>query len=344
MKNRKKMWLIISIIIAVGFILTLLGLFTGTKNGIYFDSKGLHVINDTISEDKELNLGEIQNIDINLSHMKIIFEESDTFGIIIRRYDDDNEILWNVNNGTLKVTEKSEIKLRLFSLDLRFLNQETRSYVKIYLPKDTKLNNVSINIKDSNIKLSNLKSDNLNIKNGYGKVELEKIETSSLKVEMNDGSFSSKSLVAEQISLVNSYGRVNFDELTTKILLIELKDGNLELNKAESEETNIKNRYGKINAINFTSENTTIEAKDGSIKIDGDLTGNTQIQSTYGKVELDLKQAKTYYSLDLTTKYGKIRLDDDKLKESQNLTTTQDNGKTLKVNAKDGNININFNK
>lgn len=88
MKNRKKLWIYVSITIILGIILTLIGFFTGNKTGVYFDINGMHIIEGKLQEEKQLDLEEIKAMDINISYFDVIFEEADTYGIEIRSKED----------------------------------------------------------------------------------------------------------------------------------------------------------------------------------------------------------------------------------------------------------------
>lgn len=343
MKNKKKLSIIITILIIVGSILILVGLGMGTRKGVYFSETGMHIIGEEMQEKKQEVLEPIKAIEINVEELNIVFEEADSYTVETGIYEEESQVDWKIENNVLKINEKQKSKFRFFSFDFRSLYGGQAPYLKIYLPKDAQLDQVSITINDSNLIIPKLDSKELTIENKYGKIELEKIKTNNAQIKMQDGRIQAKEITAQEFILNNKYGKINLNDINTQVLQIEAEDGKVELEKIKTEKMNIKSKYGKIIGKEIQTSNSKIEAKDGSIDLEGDFTADTEIISTYGEVKLELKKERSYYNLNLDTKYGKITLDEEKIKDKTAYITNQENGKALKINAKDGNIIIDFN-
>lgn len=343
MKNKKIVWLISILLIVFGLILTTIGFVTNTKRGLYFNGSGIHILGKDAYEEKNMNLEQINEIDINTSYFNILFEKSNYYGIEIISYDGDNKINWDVQDGKLTINETSENNFRIFSFDFGFLDNNKSSYIKIYLPKDIKLNLLSIYSKNSDISLSNLDVQELNLENKYGKTVLEKMQIDHMQVLVNNGDFSSQNIIANKINLDSEYGNVIMKQLDTNLLQLELKNGNLKLNDISSKTSTLKSKYGNIigKSINFI--NNYIESKNGKIDLSGDFSGNSEFVSTYGDIILNVTQEKEYYNLDLNTKYGDIILDGDINEDNKMSQIGQNNDMKLKLTTKSGNISLCFN-
>lgn len=342
MRNKKVLWIIVSIIIVLGILLAVVGITTGTNRGVYFDNTGVHIIG---KEEKEefFTMEELKEISINVQDFNILFEESEEYGIGIKSYEDSNEIEKNVEDRILKIKEKEKARFRIFSFDFSFLEEDKTPYIKIYLPKEALLNCLEINTKNSNLKVSNLEVKELKIGNKYGKVELEEMIINNMKVEMQDGNFFANNVKAAQIDFSSKYGEANFNTINSEVLNAQLKNGNLKLNKVYVREAVLNCKYGQIQGSEIEAINSKITNENGDIKLEGDFIGNTEIDSTYGKIRVDLKKEEIYYNVDLNTKYGNITLNGEKLEENT-YQINHEKEKLLKAKAKNGNIMIDFNK
>lgn len=343
MKNRKTLWIVTTILIILGFILTIVGLFSNTKRGIYFNKTGMHIISGEMHEEKNLDLGVLEEIHINTSYIDVIFEESSFYGIEIKLSDGDNPIDWHLQDGKLEVTEKNETNIKLFSFDFSFLDKNTVPYIKLYLPKDAYLNILSIKTNNANVHLSNFNVKEINLKNKYGKTDIEKIQSNNAKIEIENGDFYVKNMIVDQIDLNSKYGNVAVDDITSDSLHMELKNGNLKLNNIDTKTMTIKNKYGDIIGKDISSIDSFLETKNGNIDLNGNLSGMTESLSTYGKIILNLKGEKSYYNLDLNSKYGKIILDGEKNSNTEISQIGQNADSKLKIKTNNGDISLYFN-
>lgn len=242
MKNRKRIWIIVSILIIVGTLFATIGLFMGEGNGFYYNNTGIHIIKHDIHEEKQLELEEIKNIDMNVEDLNIIFEQADTYGIEIKKFIDDEQIDWELKDGVLKVKKELKSKFRIFSFDLGVLNQSNIPYIKVYLPKEAQLEKILLSAKNRNIQVSNVNTKDLLIENEYGNIIVEKLKTINTRIETKEGDIFVKGDFIGNTQIQSSYGEIKIEANKEKSyynLDINTKYGKIILDEAKLEERSI---------------------------------------------------------------------------------------------------------
>lgn len=302
----KNIWKISVIAIAIGLILATIGLILGANRHIYADTSGLHVVDSKGPiEIKDLKLNKFTDIDIESDVFDIEFIESNDYGIEIKYYENIEKPTYSLEDGTLKISTaaKNISNFRFFNLDFNFdiINDQS---IKIYLPKNTNLNNISIKSNVGSIDISNFTSQNLNIESDIGDVTI------------NDA---------------------KLDKLNAK-----LDTGKLNIENCEITDGKIKTGIGDVKGTNLKSSGLNIDCDTSSIKLQGDLQGDTEISSNIGSITLETSNDKSFYNYDISTDIGSIKLDDEK--QGSKITNSDVNSNNnLNLFTDTGSISVKFN-
>ena len=131
------------ILILIGVVFIGVGIFSGAKRQISVGTNGIKIVEDKETKIEELNIGNIENIELNLRYANLQIEEAEAFGIEILHYEND-KILWNLEDGKLKVSQEENSIITSFNFGI--FNYRKSSYVKIYMPKNAELNKVNLTV------------------------------------------------------------------------------------------------------------------------------------------------------------------------------------------------------
>lgn len=341
-KIKKHIAKIVVTLIIVGIVFILLGISMGAKYGMYVDLTGIHLISGVKCQVDAPNLDPFSNIAIDIQDIAIEFIKSDNYGIDFCYYDDEPLIHWSLENGTLTVKNTDPANMKFLFSDFSFLNRGFKqSYIKIYFPSEITLANISIKTNNNDVTISNVTAENIKINNSYGNLVINNSSITAMDLALKSNNFFSKNLSGSTINLTSDYENVSFENLTANKLYLNAKSGDTYLTNSIIRDMNILSNYGKVTGNNLIAEKTSMEFHSGDITLNGEFNKETSLFSKYGNIRFNTSKEKSYYTYDISTKYGKIVLDNETLKESssKNNNTTQN---FLKINAPNGDINVNF--
>lgn len=239
-----------------------------------FDSLGLISTNRNIIMDNLEKISdeviEVTSLNINLNSTSLYIKKGDSFKV-----ETNNEkVVFENNNGNIKIKEESKYWLT---------NKNVEGALIVYIP-DT------------------LKISDTNIKTGAGKINIEKMNTKTLYLELGAG----------EVYIENIVVTDNAD--------IDSGVGKTEL------------KYCKLN-------NLKANLGVGEFKFSGILTGKNKIDSGIGATSLNLNGNKEDYTIDVSKGLGSIILDNEKI-ESNKVYGTGSN--YLEVDGGIGEVNIKF--
>ena len=345
MKNKK--WIILSILMMIGIILSSLGFFMGAHMGVYFNSDGVHLV----SREKNLiavdDLDDFQSIQINVKYANIQLEASDHYGLeILSHLDSKTEggttnqrFTWKLENQALIISENTSASKFNFSFGF-FV--DASCYIKVYFPKDANLTTAAITSTNGDIKLSNGNIEKLDITSSYGNITVNELQSNQGTFLSTNGNVNFRSGTVEQLKIDSSYGNIQIKDFNAHTSILTSKNGDVKLQNYNTQNLAIESEYGNVKLENIESKDTTITSKNGNTSIQGNLLDNTTISSQYGDIKVQTKQLESYYSSDFSTKYGNISIKEKKLEDRSSYHTTYNNGKTLLLNSKNGNVKVEF--
>ena len=336
----KTVWKVVIILVAVGIMLSVVGLSMGASRALYLNRTGVYLDDGVKEWIKEPNLGYFKNIDINAGFGDVEFLSSDKYSMEIYGCEEDWE--WTLNGETLSVKfrpkQKMSMKISLF--DFNF--SEERDQVKVYLPADAKLETVTVNTDSGKIKLGGFSAVDVQIHNLFGNVELSGIVSDKLSVELDSGNFSGGNLSAKTLYYKNSFGKGDFRAIGADKFTAKCDSGDLILNDCAFNDTNISNSFGKITANGIESPKTNISADSGDIKLEGKFSGETVIDARFGSIKLVTSMKKELYSFDISTSFGNVTFDNNRVGGNTSIFSGNTLENHLKIHADSGDIEVVF--
>lgn len=313
MKN-KKIWIAAALIcILLGAALLTIGRTIGGIPGFYIDGTGLHTAEETLHSEVirgSDTLEPFKSIELDIEYADVELVDSDRFAVEYCTMAEYGEPVCEVKNGKLIFCESHSV--RLFNVDLFYSSfgvstEEARYYVRIEIPKDTDLKNVSLDIESGNLDITSLQADALNISNEYGDTSLNQYKGGSLNIQM--------------------------------------ESGNLSLGALDTADAKIYNEYGKVNISDAKGSRLTIQAESSDCQIDRLQFSDTEIENEYGNISLGLPGDLDSYGFDLRAEYGDIRVGSTEHGYGDGFgemtyRTAGDGKKRISVDCESGNIDI----
>lgn len=343
MKNKKTIWYVVLTLIIVGLILMSIGFSVGARRGVYVDGRGIHVIDDNTYGVEKFNLEEINNIELDVKYIDVEVYQSDHYTLEIAKNSSESDIKWNLNNGKLEISEASTTKLKVFNINFGFIDGIKKTYIKIGIPEDKTLENINLKTNSADVKIENIYAGTLNVNNKYGKVQIDDTKLTKLEVDMNSGNLSLKNIETDTILLKNKYGDMKLNNVNTKDSDFELNSGHIQLKDYKTDNLKIDAKYGNVKIEDIEVKQSNIKLNSGDLDITGDMTDNSSIYSKYGNVKINTEQKSEYYNCNLSSKYGNVKINKEQVQENKKYVTTNNEGKTLNIEANSGNISVNFN-
>lgn len=227
--------------------------------------------NDTNITDKLETLevsNNIQELDINVKSINITIKESSDFKV-------------ETNNKYIKLKEKNN-KLSITEEKHNLFNNTDSSLI-IYLPSDYLFNEVSI-------------------ENGAGKIEIDKLSTKNIELDLGAGKV-----------------EIEYLYVTT--------------------EADIDGGAGEIVIENSTITNLDLDMGVGNLILTSSLTGNNEIDAGVGEIELNLNENLDNYKIKINKGLGNATLNEETMKNDTYYGTGSN---LINIDGGVGNIKINY--
>ena len=244
MTNAQKIIKYIATAFAIFLIVTII---SAILTGGYALLNGLGLINTNnavITEDLKTissDIGEVSTLKIDLAYTNLYIKAGEKFEV----QTNNNKITFENNNGSVKIKENSKYLLSSESME---------SNLVVYIPEDMMI------------------IDETNIDAGAGKINIEKLNTKGLYLELGAGEvYIEKTIATDETSIDGGVGKT------------ELKQCQL---------NNLKADLGV-----------------GEFKFSGTLTGKNEINSGIGATSLELTGKKEDYTIKASKGLGNITLD-----------------------------------
>lgn len=239
-----------------------------------FNTFGLIKSNDKIDVDKLQTISnevtELLTLKMDLDYTNLYIKTGENFKV---ETDNDNIIFTN-NNGNIEIKEKRK----------NWLFNSQQSNLIVYIPEDMFV------------------IDEINIKTGAGKIDIEKLNTKNLYLELGAGKTEIKNLI-----------------VTKKIEL----DGGV----------------GKIELKNSELNNLNASLGVGEFIFTGKLIGKSKIDSGVGSIKIDLVDGKDNYTIKVSKGLGSITIDNKDISDDK---TYGNGYNYLDIDGGVGSIKVNF--
>lgn len=252
MKN-KRMWITASfILIILGTAVLTVGRMMGGHAGFYIDGRGLHAAgNPNISEPSQgsRELKPFNSMELDASYADVELVASDRFAIDYCIMGEYGSPVCEVRDNRLIFKETDSFKafnLGFFTGNWSIAVNEPRYYVRVEIPKNTELSDISLNIESGDLETAVLKADRLDIENEYGDIHMDEYEGKDLKIHMDSGNLSIGTLSADRAEIQNEYGEVSISGASGDKLTVKMDSSNCQINRMDFSDVMITNEYGDI--------------------------------------------------------------------------------------------------
>lgn len=301
--NKNKIIIIACVLIGIGGVMAGAGYLSGgykdlaAIKGFTIGWNSNDKDNQYVKEDEELE--KFDDIDLDVDFGDVEIDEGDNYRIVAEHNEKYDDLSYSVKDNKLVVTNKQTVNFGVYNDD------DSNFKIKIYVPKDTYLNNLKLEVQSGNLTLNNLKSKELNATNKFGNIKGNNIET------------------------------VNFEG--------NLESGSLNLDTFTAENAVIKNKFGDVSGKSFVTNGLNADVESGKIDIEGNLSGQNEINSEFGKVILKTGLTKEECGYDINVEFGKSSVNGEKLKGEHESYNEKSNN-LFKVKCSSGDVELDFNK
>ncbi|ONI46336.1 hypothetical protein AN640_03555 [Candidatus Epulonipiscium fishelsonii] len=255
---------------------------------------------------QDLNISEelpsFKNIDIDASIIETEILEGDKFYIEAAAENLVGEFIYKVKNDTLFIEhEINKIENFLFNL-LQKVDENTIN-LKIYVPKDTYLNNVEIDGGLEDILICGLDIENLNIENGMGDSTIKDVVVNKFEFEGGMGDSTIEDVVVNKFEFEGGMGELVGKDITSYDTTIEMGMDDVELEGDFAGDIRIEAGMGNV------SITTTKEYRDYNFKIEGSM-GDVYINDRiYEFMENDINENRDgEYVIDIEGSMGDVKI------------------------------------
>jgi DUF4097 and DUF4098 domain-containing protein YvlB len=346
---------------ALGLILGILGYFCGGAKTVNIDRNGLHISNGELHTLKDLNLESFESINLDTQSFQVEFMQSEHYGIEINYYNTCNPT-YSVENGTLKASDGE--KNSFFSLNFGILWH--RNTLKVYLPKNVSLKDITIKNASGNIDIGNFSAQSTNVQLFSGNLTMHNASSNTLIAALSSGNavlenINQAQAESESVKLESKSGWISIQNLSTKNFSVSATSGNIDLKKLTaatfssnclSGNTTVQNsnlgnadfgsRSGNITAEDIATDGLTAKCSSGSINLTGALKGKTNLDASSGNVNFATSIPEDQYSYGLSASSGSVLVNGDGGASHTKLNSSAAN--ELVINTRSGNIHADFQK
>lgn len=250
------------------------------------------------NENESVSLEAFRNINIvsDLNNIEII--PADKYKLDLKYKKEYVNVEYKIENKTLIIKEK---KVKNEAYNLEDYKNNKGNGIKIYIPKNTQINNLSIASNISNLYLNGISTNKLDLSCDTGNININNCKSSQSNILTATGSIDVE----------------NLDGLTAKF----------------------ESNMGNINIVN-SSIRETLELSNnlGHTKFQGELLGNINVSNNLGNIELNINNKQKEYNYNLQTDSGKIIINDET--KNKKFIKDNNSKFNINLECNSGNINL----
>lgn len=352
MKKYQKILLITAgVLVISGGIMGTAGLAMGGVPGFWITEKGIQTAEDIRGRfvEKKVSLSDVSSLDINCVEGNVEFLLGDDFHLEYGYYDAFLSIKNEKKDGSYHFASEY-VKRAGWSGTGFFWGKAVgskESYVRIYVPRGTKLKDLNLVNEYGKIKMdiggtgcektvmkmesgsawvNGLKSGHTEIQAEYGNVEMENCDVGKMLLKGESGNCRLSDIQAEEMNLEEMYGEIALSQISGGVMTVKSESGDTKIEEMSGKELSLVNEYGEIIMQNVTTDTfVNIDSGDSEgIRIEEIKTGQMKLETESGNVEgkkIELGMA------DIQVTYGECELD-------------ELNAKDVKISSESGNVKL----
>jgi len=311
-RGMKILWIVIGCAFALGVALVAVGFSLGASGSAWYDHHGLHWGTAENIELADDNTEAFKDIDVKLIEADVEIIPSNHYGYEFS-YFGINEPTVQVRNGTLTVVEQdNNWRINIFNFNWTgWVIFNTGATLKVYVPSDASLNNVSLSTASGNT-----------VFNGN--------QTKISSLNCNSAS-----------------GNINLANLDLNLLALNVASGDVKISNvsAETADINILSGWLKYNGAKL--KHLTLNMTSGNVNFEGEVTSTLQLRTLSGDVDITLAGNREDYSIEFRKLSGDIRVNGQRIDGNfdgpgSNVGQLTGSGGRIDIDTTSGNVNINF--
>jgi hypothetical protein len=324
---------------ALGLILGIIGFVCGGAKAVNADQSGIHISDNTLHTKKDLNLASFESIDLDTSAFNVEFVPSDHHGIEMIYYNENCRPTYSVENGTLKVSDEARSRT-FFNIDFGFLSPHNT--IKIYLPTNAALKDVTIKNESGNVKIGNFSAQTTKIEASFGSIDAFDVTSNDVTETVKSGDIRMKNVKTNSLTANNEFGNIIAEDISATQLSSVMQSGDFTVRNSKTGNTTITSEFGKITAEDVTTTQLNAKCKSGDMRLSGTFSGKTELKSEFGNINLSTSLPENQYSYGLSIEFGDIRINGSK--DEAHMKQNDNAANNITATNKSGDIDVNFEK
>ncbi len=287
----------------------------------------------------------ITQVEIHTRIADVEFIQADNFAVEINYLYWDREPDYKLKDGTLYFDDSDSFP-ESYSINFNLHNT-----IKVYLPKDSDMEYVSIEDSSGDVDITGFVTKDLTVKVSYGNMSLKEASASTADIILSSGKSNMTDFSVGTLDFVNSYGDAKFKNINTNEsgplgeeagveCNISMSSGSVDIDGMYSADVDIRNSYGDVTCDNFRADTVQFGLSSGDLLMKHGIINKAEVENSYGDATLSLSGPASDYALDLDTSYGKLKVDGNSYEEHVKLN--QNGSKSIKANLSSGDVTIDF--
>lgn len=298
---------------------------------------------------KEFNIDKtevasITDIEIQTRIADVEFLQSDSFAVEINYLYWDREPDYELKDGRLYFDDSDSFP-NSYSINFNLHNT-----IKVYLPKDSAMNSVSIEDASGDVDITGFAAEELDVTVSYGDLTILEASAASAGITLASGASKISDFNAGTLDFTNSYGSAKFtninsgdftlpDGAISEECNISMSSGDVDINGMYSPQVDIRDAYGDVSCESFWADTAKFDLSSGKLLVQGQIN-HADIENSYGDVTLKLSGPASDYALDLDTSYGKVKVDGENYEE--HVKQNGNGSKSIKAGLSSGDVTVDF--
>lgn len=265
---------------ALGILLALVGYFSGGRWFIEKDAEGFHVPSSTKLVSQSHELDAFTNIKIVNEYGDIDIVTSDSVYKLDTKVLKQQDVTYHIKDGTLTIETVAK-KKNDFQIGFGSFSSPS---IKLYVPKDAKIDSVTI---DSN----------------FGDIAIQELHYQQLNLVQDYGDITFNNMIGDNTEITQSFGDLTLHHFTSNGIGIESEHGDISIDGTLNGQSTITSSFGDttLHLQNKQSElgyNLTTSFGDITINDEEQSGTVTQVNNADDQLHISLSQG----DLDVTFK------------------------------------------
>lgn len=144
----------------------------------------------------------------------------------------------------------------------------------------------------------------------------------------------------DKVKISTGAGKIDIEKITTKKLSLEIGAGETKIKELNvTKEAKIDGGAGKVTISSGTINNLDLDMGVGSLEINSELIGSTDIDAGIGELDININAPKENYNIKVSKGIGNITIDG---KGVSNDTIYGDGENDIEIDGGIGNIKVDF--